>query len=266
MKVLVIGAGISGITAARELLDAGIDCEILEARNRIGGRICQAQEFDVPIDLGASWIHQVNGNPLAEVAEKLQLTVDTTCNPYLTGEGGFELYDLNGQALTIRCQEPTRQKFAALTEKGVEMLSNLDTDLSVHEMFVLAHQQLSHLNHEPLLMNWLKAGIEGWENTNLQQLSARNHFGEIENPEFTGGDAFIVDGFFNVMNHLAEGVKCHGANKIHLNQAVKKIEYNDEEVRVETNRGTFTADYVISTFPLGVLQGHTWRAIRVLGA
>jgi monoamine oxidase len=68
------------------------------------------------------------------------------------------------------------------------------------------------------------------------------------------------------MNHLAEAVKSHGANKIHLNQAVKKIEYNDEEVRVETNRGTFTADYVISTFPLGVLQGHTWRAIRVLGA
>jgi monoamine oxidase len=61
MKVLVLGAGISGISAALELLASGVDCQILEARDRIGGRIWKAQEFDVPIDLGASWIHQVNG-------------------------------------------------------------------------------------------------------------------------------------------------------------------------------------------------------------
>lgn len=54
MKVIVIGAGLSGIAAARELNALGIDVLVLEARDRIGGRICQGKAFkDCAIDLGA---------------------------------------------------------------------------------------------------------------------------------------------------------------------------------------------------------------------
>jgi len=254
MKVVVIGAGIAGLTAARILLEAGIDCQIVEARNRVGGRICQAREFDVPVDLGASWIHQVNGNPLWTVAEQLKLKVDTTCNPYLTGEGGFELFDNDGNLFDATAQSETRQKFQLLTEKGVELLALLDTDVSAHHMFSMAQEKLDDIPHDPTFLAWLLAGIEGWENTNLSQLSARNHFGEVDNPEFTGGDAFIVDGFFSIVNHVANQVRAYGSDRILLEHIVSNIEQDEKSVYVTTTQGTLCADYVISTFPLGVLQ------------
>ncbi len=69
-KVIVIGAGISGLAAARTLADKNISVMILEARNRIGGRMWTDSSLGVPLDLGASWIHGVNGNPITELAKK----------------------------------------------------------------------------------------------------------------------------------------------------------------------------------------------------
>jgi monoamine oxidase len=50
---LIIGAGIAGITAARDLIQHGIQVEIIEARDRVGGRIAPASNFPYPIDIGA---------------------------------------------------------------------------------------------------------------------------------------------------------------------------------------------------------------------
>jgi len=59
MKILIIGAGIAGITAGKILRDRNIDFEILEASTVYGGRIKKTDNFaDFPIDLGAEWIHK----------------------------------------------------------------------------------------------------------------------------------------------------------------------------------------------------------------
>ncbi|MEM9035568.1 MAG: NAD(P)/FAD-dependent oxidoreductase [Actinomycetota bacterium] len=58
-KVLVVGAGAAGITAARLLLDRGIDVHVLEASDAHGGRVRKLDGFvDVPIDVGAEWVHR----------------------------------------------------------------------------------------------------------------------------------------------------------------------------------------------------------------
>lgn len=56
-RVLVIGAGIAGLTVANALTHAGVDCVVLEARPRIGGRLYTAIRGGSDVDLGGSWIH-----------------------------------------------------------------------------------------------------------------------------------------------------------------------------------------------------------------
>lgn len=66
--VAIIGAGIAGLTAARMLADDGYKVTVFEARDRIGGRLWTDQALGIPLDLGASWIHGLKGNPLTEIA------------------------------------------------------------------------------------------------------------------------------------------------------------------------------------------------------
>src|SRR6185312_17299947 len=68
--VLVIGAGMAGLGAARSLADAGWPVRVIEARDRIGGRVCTNRDWGVPLDMGASWIHGTTGNPLTELAQQ----------------------------------------------------------------------------------------------------------------------------------------------------------------------------------------------------
>ncbi|MBI3217100.1 MAG: FAD-dependent oxidoreductase [Mycobacterium sp.] len=80
-RVIVVGAGIAGLAAARCLQRAGIPYVVLEARDRIGGRLHTIDLAGVPVDLGGSWIHHPIGNPLtslcAEHRRRIQLVVAT---------------------------------------------------------------------------------------------------------------------------------------------------------------------------------------------
>jgi polyamine oxidase len=69
-RVIVVGAGIAGLTAANALAQAGVDCVVLEARDRIGGRLHTIDVAGSPVDMGGSWIHHPLGNPLRDVADQ----------------------------------------------------------------------------------------------------------------------------------------------------------------------------------------------------
>ncbi|MEL6990767.1 MAG: FAD-dependent oxidoreductase, partial [Pseudomonadota bacterium] len=60
----IVGAGVAGMGAARVLTDAGLSVEVFEARGRIGGRTWTDHSLGLPMDMGASWIHDPKGNPL----------------------------------------------------------------------------------------------------------------------------------------------------------------------------------------------------------
>ena len=68
--VLVIGAGGAGLTAARELMSAGVPVLVLEARDRIGGRAVTDTSLGVPWDRGCSWLHSPNVNPWVAYARR----------------------------------------------------------------------------------------------------------------------------------------------------------------------------------------------------
>ena len=82
-RVLVVGAGIAGLTVAHALRRAGTDCVVLEARRRIGGRLHTADVAGSPVDLGGSWIHHPIGNPLTDFARAVGIATRSG-NPLAT--------------------------------------------------------------------------------------------------------------------------------------------------------------------------------------
>ena len=72
-KIIIIGAGAAGLGAARKLHNLGHDVTVLEARNRIGGRVNTSYKFGTPIDLGASLITGCKGNPINVICKQLSL-------------------------------------------------------------------------------------------------------------------------------------------------------------------------------------------------
>lgn len=76
--VLVIGAGIAGLRAAEVLVANGRRVIVLEARDRLGGRIYTDRSWGVPVELGASWIHGVENNPIAALAAAKGITTQAT--------------------------------------------------------------------------------------------------------------------------------------------------------------------------------------------
>lgn len=75
-RVVVVGAGIAGLAAASGLRQAGIDHVVLEARDRVGGRLHTVDLAGTPVDLGGSWIHHPIGNPLAAACDELGIAHD----------------------------------------------------------------------------------------------------------------------------------------------------------------------------------------------
>ncbi|MEM9274516.1 MAG: FAD-dependent oxidoreductase [Cyanobacteria bacterium P01_F01_bin.143] len=89
----IIGAGIAGIVAAHNLSKAGRKVQVIEARDRIGGRIHTDYSLGVACDLGASWLHGSEGNPLTEVTNAAGMRKVVTNESWVARDRGQKLED-----------------------------------------------------------------------------------------------------------------------------------------------------------------------------
>lgn len=98
--VVVIGAGIAGLAAARAVTAAGRSCVVLEARDRIGGRIWTSQAWpDLPVDLGASWLHGTEGNPIFGEVNRFGIATTVFDVGSFEGAGSAEYFSADGTRL-----------------------------------------------------------------------------------------------------------------------------------------------------------------------
>ncbi len=138
-SVLVLGAGIAGLAAAQALTEQGRSVIILEARNRVGGRMWTDSSLGVPLDLGASWIHGVNGNPITKLAKQFGVkTVPTDDeNSIMFNADGSEYSDVEW--------EETESLFEEIYEEVALMQEETESDTSLQDAFdaVLSEYDLS---------------------------------------------------------------------------------------------------------------------------
>ncbi len=90
LKVVVVGAGMAGLFAAARLAESGAEVVVLEARDRIGGRIFTDRSLGVPVEHGANFIHGYHGNPVADLAAKARAT------PFFIDQESWQLLEQGG--------------------------------------------------------------------------------------------------------------------------------------------------------------------------
>lgn len=221
---IVIGAGAAGIAAARRLHDAGRRIIVLEARSRIGGRAWTMAAAGFPLDLGCGWLHSADRNPWSEIAGDLRLSIDRTPPPWTRPSlpVGFAIED----------QQAFRDALDAFYDR-VEEVAQTGRDAAASEC-------LPADGRWNALIGTVATFIAGAEWDKVSAIDLHRYAD-------TGVNWRVAEGYGHLVAQYASGLD------IVLDCPVRRIEHSGRDVRVETGRGTMTADAVIVTIPSALI-------------
>lgn len=248
VDVIIVGAGIAGLAAANQLHQAGKTVLVLEAQDRPGGRICTDRSLGVALDMGASWIHGVKYNPIANLANKygIKTLQSNTESLSLKRYESLSLYDWTGKPVEAKEIKQLKKQLANLElfiqdaqmmiEKDISYRSIVKKFLSMHRF---TERELKIFKYA------VSAAIEYEYAEDAAKLSLLE-FGKDE--PFAGPEVILPDGYDQIIMRLANNLP------IQFNQVVKRICYDEKGVEVFTEKEHFKSRVVIITIPLGILK------------
>jgi monoamine oxidase len=225
--VVVIGAGAAGIAAGRRLQELGKRFVIIEASDRVGGRVHTDTSLGDPFDAGAAYIHFSGHNPWAEIAR--EVGVDAA--------GGYRLWRgsrafRNGIPLT---DDEARERWQAASK-----VSDAFADVSERwdESFAAAVEDES------------RAVIDVARTRALLATGEEPQFVSVADFERLdgGSDLVVREGYGTLVSRYAEGLP------VRFGVRAEEIDWSGAGVRIVTNQGTIRARGVIITVSVGVLQ------------
>ena len=241
MRVIVVGAGVSGLTAARELVAGGADVTVLEARDRIGGRTWTADVAGARIDLGGSWIHGPRHNPLADEVRRAGLT---WANDGVWGTGLTVFVEGEGWAPTDVATTLVATQHDFDPDEAAEALQPSATYVDAAEWYV-ADRRLSGRQADIARFGivWLEAAL------NIAGVPSRVSVSGTAGYELhAGGNVMITGGYVELVGHLAAGLD------IRIDEPVLSVEHGGNGCVVATATAAYECDRVVVSVPLTVLQ------------
>ncbi len=235
-RILVVGAGMAGLTAARLLAEAGRKVLVLEARDRVGGRIRTLRDRGETLELGAEFIH---GHP-PELWD-------------LIHEAGLDTYALDGKVI---CHRQGRLRKCAEQSEMFRFLHGLEkwkgTDIAFSD-----YPQLEKLSQEKReeVVNY----VQSFNAADYRRIGVHALAVQQRAEEETGSDEIfrVREGYDRVPEFLAGKVRQAGG-RIELSRTVEKIEWERGRVSVfvrdSGELAQYSAEQAVIALPLGVLQ------------
>ncbi|XP_054429968.1 spermine oxidase isoform X2 [Pteronotus mesoamericanus] len=247
-RVVVIGAGLAGLAAAKALLEQGFtDVTVLEASSRIGGRVESVKLGHTTFELGATWIHGSQGNPIYHLAEANGLLEETTDGERSVGR--ISLYSKNGVAcyLTNRGRRIPKDVVEEFSDLYNEVY-NLTQEFFRHGKPVNAESQNSvGVFTRDEVRNRIRDDPDDTEDTKRLKLAMIQQYLKVEScessshsmdevslsafgewTEIPGAHHIIPSGFMRVVELLAEGIPAH---VIQLGKPVRCVHWDQASGR-----------------------------------
>ncbi|RDC65181.1 flavin monoamine oxidase family protein [Adhaeribacter pallidiroseus] len=237
IDVLIIGAGAAGLMAARELTKQGLQVTVLEARNRLGGRVYtqQPDNFSIPVEAGAEFVH--GDLPLTQA---------------LFQEAPVALHLLDGKNYQVlRGVLKESEEFIPDFEELLTRLEKLEQDLPFVEFLK------KYLPEEEY--RELREGVtrfaEGYDAADINRASTFALRTEWQT-DGAANSYHPAGGYSQIIELLAHQVQAAGGT-ILTTTPVQEITWQPHHVQVKTTTGaTYLAYKVLITVPLGVLQAN----------
>lgn len=243
---VIIGAGVSGVTAAKLLHRAGQRVVVLEARDRIGGRTWTDRTDGDPTDRGASWIHGIDDSPVAEAATAFGMRmVEFTVGGYQPDSRPIAHYSPAGIRLTDNEAAAYVADIHAVNAELVEVIAGSapgDSYRDVTEV-ALARQGWS-AERAQRVREYVEHRAEEQYGVWIEEMGAHG----LDDDTVNGDEVVFPDGYDQLAAHIAEGLD------IRLHQVVDTVTWSADGVDVRTAHGEeFRAASAIVTVPIGVL-------------
>lgn len=255
VDTVIVGAGVAGLTAARLLQDAGRTVVVLEARDRIGGRV-HTDRTDGIVDLGASWIHGVDGSPVAAAADAFGMrTVEFTVGGFQVDSRPIAYHGPDGRPLSADEARAFAADVHAVDAALPDVIATSGPAASYRDVTdaALSRQEWS-ADRTQRVREYLEHRAEEQYGAWIEDLAAHG----LDDDAIEGDEVVFPDGYDVLPERLADGLD------VRLEHIVTRVDWSDDGVWVRTPHGDFSGDTTVVTVPVGVLQAGTMEIVPPL--